>query len=137
MPIQKRALATSSLTVGPAGIYRFSIPGDGNCLFRAVCAQLGYSQTKHVRLHSMAVKWMRENKEHLLRSGLLDGDEEIEETAELGAWPGQAAIVALANIFSTNIALIQGGDKGDIDIQHITPFETPPEKTVVLEKEVI
>ena len=78
----------------------------------------------HPVLRKGAQKWMRENKTELLEWGLLDGEKEIEETGELGVWPGQAAIVALANILKVNIAVIQGGDKGDIDIQHICPFET-------------
>ena len=42
----------------------------------------------------------------------------------LGSWPGLAALVALANVLGVNIAVVQGGDTGGVDIQHIAPFET-------------
>ena len=106
------------------GLYRYRIPGDGNCLYRAVAWQLKFDQEKyHPLLRRVSVKWMREYAQELMASGLLDTIEEIEETDKLGTWPGQAAIVSLANIFGINIAIVQGGDKGDIDIQHIAPFE--------------
>ena len=53
---------------------------------------------------------------------------EVEDTARLGGWPGQAALVAVANIFSINVAVLQGGDKGNLDIQHISPFQTESEE---------
>ncbi len=107
------------------GLYRYNIPGDGNCLFRAVARQMGFGQDGYHRiLRRVTGRWMRQHTEQLMASGLLDGPEEVDETELEGAWPGQAAIIALANIFSINIAVIQGGDHGDIDIQHISPFET-------------
>ena len=108
------------------GLYRYRIPTDGNCLFRAVASQLKLDQERyHPVLRKAAVKWMQANAEELIVGGMLDNLEEIDAASELGAWAGQAAIIALANIFSINIAVVQGGDKGDIDIQHISPFETP------------
>ena len=110
------------------GLYRFAIPGDGNCLFRAVASQLKFGQESyHPLLRQAAVGWMHEHAEDLIGCGLLDSKDEIKETERLGAWPGQAAVVALANIFAINIVVIQGGDKGFLDIQHISPFETPAE----------
>ena len=53
----------------------------------------------------------------------MDDTQEVEDTARLGGWPGQAALVAIANIFSINIAVLQGGDQGNLDIQHISPFQ--------------
>ena len=115
---QDKALATM-------GLYRFRIPGDGNCLFRAIASQLKLDQERyHPVLRKAAVKWMKANVEDLIANNMLDTVDEILEAAEDEAWAGQAAIVALANIFSINIAVIQGGDKGDIDIQHISPFES-------------
>ncbi len=108
------------------GLYRYRIPADGNCLFRAVASQLKLDQERyHPVLRKAAVKWMQANAEELIMGGMLDYLEEIDAASEPGAWAGQAAIVALANIFSINIAVVQGGDKGDIDIQHISPFESP------------
>ena len=107
------------------GLYRYRIPADGNCLFRAVASQLKLDQERyHPVLRKAAVKWMQANAEELIVGGMLDSLGEIEATSELGTWAGQAAIVALGNIFSINIAVVQGGDKGDIDIQHISPFES-------------
>ena len=107
------------------GLYRYRIPADGNCLFRAVASQLKLDQERyHPVLRKAAVKWMQANAEELIVGGMLDCLGEIEDASELGTWAGQAAIVALANIFSINIAVVQGGDKGDIDIQHISPFES-------------
>ena len=107
------------------GLYRYRIPADGNCLFRSVASQLKLDQERyHPVLRKAAVKWMQANAEELIVGGMLDCLGEIEAAGELGTWAGQAAIVALANIFSINIAVVQGGDKGDIDIQHISPFES-------------
>ena len=107
------------------GLYRYRIPADGNCLFRAVASQLKLDQERyHPVLRKAALKWMQANAEELIVGGMLDSLGEIEATSELGTWAGQAAIVALGNIFSINIAVVQGGDKGDIDIQHISPFES-------------
>ena len=53
----------------------------------------------------------------------------------LGSWVGQAALVALSNVLGVNIAVVQGGDTGEVDIQHITPFEThdeSPRRSIVL-----
>ena len=107
------------------GLYRYKIPGDGNCLFRAVASQLRLDQDKyHKVLRQAAAKWMAQHGEELLASGLLDNMQEVMDTAQLNHWPGQAALVALANALGLNIAIIQGGDQGTIDIQHITPLET-------------
>ena len=105
------------------GLYRFRIPEDGNCLFRAVAAQLGLEQeSAHPKLRKEAFKWMMEHAEELLAYGLVDSFDEITESSKIGVWPGQAALVALANVKNLNIAIIQGGDRGHIDIQHISPF---------------
>ena len=107
------------------GLHRYRIAGDGNCLFRAVAWQLKLDQDEyHPVLREVAAKWMRNHKTELMDWGLLDDGNEITDTEKLGVWPGQAAIVALSNILRANVAVIQGGDKGDIDIQHISPFET-------------
>ena len=111
--------------LGTLGLYRYKIPGDGNCMFRAVSAQLRLDQEKfHPRLRAAAWRWMVSHTEALLAEGLLDNEQEVEDTRHLNHWPGQAALVAMANILNINIAVIQGGDQGNIDIQHITPFET-------------
>lgn len=118
---QDHALAT-------LGLYRYKIPGDGNCMFRAVASQLNLDQEKyHSLLRQVAVKWMRQHIEELLGAGLLDCEQDIDDMVMDGSWPNQAALVALSNVLSTNIAIIQGGDKGSIDIQHITPITPPPE----------
>ena len=49
---------------------------------------------------------------------------QVRQMRLLGSWPGLAALVALANVLGVNIAVVQGGDTGGLDIQHIAPFET-------------
>ena len=49
---------------------------------------------------------------------------QVRQMRLLGSWPGLAALVALANVLGINIAVVQGGDTGGVDIQHIAPFET-------------
>ncbi len=94
-------------------------------MFRAIAAQLGQNQEKmYPLLRKSAVKWMCNHEEELLAGGLLDCPGEAEEYSKDGVWANQAALVALANVLDINIAVIQGGDRGVIDIQHITPFET-------------
>ena len=51
---------------------------------------------------------------------------------QLGTWQGQAALVALANVLGVNIAVVQGGDKGDVDIQHIKPHDKSPHSNIML-----
>ena len=51
---------------------------------------------------------------------------------QLGTWQGQAALVALANVLGVNIAVVQGGDKGEVDIQHITPQDKAPHSNIML-----
>ena len=112
-------------------LYRYKIPGDGNCMFRAIASQLEsdrITQADHPRLRQKTVLWMQDHADELLAAGLLDSLDEIHETSKNGWWPSQAALVAMANILKVNIAVVQGGDKGDIDIQHFTPFDTPADK---------
>jgi hypothetical protein len=109
--------------MGKLGMHRFCIPEDGNCMFRAIAAQLGLEQQQaHPQLRREATRWMEENAEHLLAAGLMDDVAEITSTAKAGAWPGQAALTALANRRNINIDIIHGGDSGGIDTQHIVPF---------------
>ena len=106
-------------------LYRYLIPEDGNCLFRAVASQLNLDQDKHHPvLRQKAAKWMREHVDDLLASGLLDDVKEIVDTEHLGGWAGQAALVALTNIYGITVSVLHGGDNGNIDLQYITPFET-------------
>jgi len=51
---------------------------------------------------------------------------------QLGTWQGHAALVALANVLNVNIAVVQGGDKGDVDIQHIKPHDKSPHNNIML-----
>jgi hypothetical protein len=113
--------------LGDIGLYRFLIPEDGNCLFRAIASQLNLEQeSAHRELRQEAVRWMREHAEELLAYGLVDNLDEISESGKVGVWPGQAAIVAIANVRGLTIAIVQGGDKGPIDFQHIAPFDDLP-----------
>jgi hypothetical protein len=118
---------TQDKALADIGLYRFLIPEDGNCLFRAIASQLNLEQeSAHRELRQEAVRWMRQHAEELLAYGLVDNFDEISESGKVGVWPGQAAIVAIANVRSLNIAIVQGGDKGPIDFQHIAPFDDLP-----------
>lgn len=48
------------------GKYRFKIPEDGNCLFRAVGSQLPTGQEGHLNLRKEACKWLQD---HTLKLG--------------------------------------------------------------------
>lgn len=115
------------------GLHRYKIPEDGNCMFRAVASQLDRDQDKsHPFLREAASEWAADHIEELLANGLLDSIDEVQQMQQLGTWQGQAALVALANVFNVNIAVVQGGDKGDVDIQHITPHDKSPRRNIVL-----
>ena len=103
-------------------LFRFKIPEDGNCLFRAVSSQLYLNQEAHSKLRNDAANWMRTHADELEASGLVDNDrKEIDETASEGGWGGQAALVALSNLLGISIFVHLGGDKGKFEMQEISP----------------
>ena len=70
---QKQDVALRTL-----GLYRYKIPEDGNCMFRAVASQMKRDQDKnHPLLREEASNWAAEHIEELLANGLLDSIEEV------------------------------------------------------------
>ena len=103
-------------------LFRFKIPEDGNCLFRAVSSQLYLNQEAHSKLRNDAANWKCTQADELEASGPVDNDrKEIDETASEGEWGGQAALVALSNLLGISIFVHLGGDKGKFEMQEISP----------------
>ena len=113
--VQDAALAT-------IGLYRYHIPGDGNCLFRAVASQLNIEQDIHQVLRDASTKWLRQNLDFLLAENLMDLTE-LEET-EAGGWGSNASLWALANVFSVNIQLYVGARVAENEIEVMRPLFT-------------
>ena len=110
-------------TMAILGLFRFKIPEDGNCLFRAVAEGLGLKQESHTQLRNEAHKWMVANANMLIENGLIDNLEELKKSAEIGFWCGSEALTALANVRKLNIAVVLGGDEGQMHIEHFKPLD--------------
>ena len=128
----EKARLNQDKTLNSLGLYRFKIVGDGNCMFRAIGSQLHKNQSKHNELRREAVEWMKTHIDQLIAGNLVDSENDIIEIAEEGVWAGQATLVALANILNVNIAIIYGGDQGNIDIQHISPDDSTKVKKGIM-----
>lgn len=104
------------------GLFRFKIPEDGNCLFRAIAQQLGLPQDYHSTLRKECIKWLYENEQILVSNNLLE-ENEIREYASDGQWAGFGALTAICNLHSVQIILLAGNDVTQSP-QMIKPYES-------------
>ena len=81
------------------------IPGDGNCLFRAIAQGLSMGDHEHMVLRTAAVNYLRSNRQRFetYNDSGESWDEFIDHLGQEGQWAGERAIVALSELFSLNI----------------------------------
>lgn len=94
------------------GLQRIKIPGDGNCLFHALCLLIG-GYGSHDLLRQQIVEWIT-YKDHDLRKRIIGGLQEHEtldtflrDLSKDGNCGGEEVIQAAANIFKIKISVIQ------------------------------
>ncbi|KAK6630193.1 hypothetical protein RUM43_004953 [Polyplax serrata] len=94
---------------------RFSIVGDGNCLFRAVSLYLYGTQEYHMMLRYKAVNYLREHwrdvKNHLVidRERLRDEDRYCTEMETYGTHGTSVECFALSEILQRNVVIYLQG----------------------------
>ena len=114
-------------------LYRYRIPGDGNCLFRAVAFLLKLNQDQsHSCLREAVVCWMKVHVQELINKHLIESEDEIESISKIGSWPGVACVASLANMLGVNINVYFGGDEGPVDIQCFQPEKENASETLKL-----
>lgn len=124
-------LASFSVQLNKLGLQLRSIPGDGNCLFRALGDQLDGSERSHYKHRLDVVKFMSENRADF--EPFVEDDIPFERHVEClgcpGTYAGNDAIVAFARLHQLTVVIhqlnspiweINGTDKPNSKQVHIS-----------------
>ena len=96
-------------------VIRKNVKGDGNCQFRAVLNQIGYTNDDehYVELRKRACGWLRNNKRFVLKGGQIisdcvDGDwfKYVKKMEKDAVWGTEITLIALANVLNITIEVI-------------------------------
>ena len=84
------------------GLHIKNIPGDGNCLFRALGDQLDGSSEDHLHHRAAVVEYMRQNRQDFLPFVEDDKnfDSRLSRLSETGTYGGNQCIVAFSRLHS-------------------------------------
>ncbi|MFH4976550.1 hypothetical protein AB6A40_003259 [Gnathostoma spinigerum] len=93
-------LATLGLTLR-------DIPGDGNCLFRALGDQLDGHSMNHVKHRMDTVRYMIANRSHFEPFIDVPFDRYMDNLSQPGTYAGHEALVAFARLHGVNIIIHQ------------------------------
>jgi len=97
--------------LAPLGLQVREIPGDGNCLFRAVCDQLEGNSRNHMEYRANTVEYMKHFRDDF--EPFVEDDVPFDRhTANLrksGTFAGNDALVALARYLKISIVIHQSG----------------------------
>ncbi|XP_020608262.1 OTU domain-containing protein 3-like isoform X2 [Orbicella faveolata] len=85
------------------------IPGDGNCLFRALGDQIEGEHTSHARHRRETVKYMRDHRSDFepFMEDNVSFDKHLEQLSKLSTYGGNDSIVAFARNHGVNIVIHQ------------------------------
>lgn len=85
------------------------IPGDGNCLFRALGDQIEGDHTSHARHRRETVKYMRDHRSDFepFMEDNVSFDKHLEQLSKLSTYGGNDSIVAFARNHGVNIVIHQ------------------------------
>lgn len=85
------------------------IPGDGNCLFRALGDQIEGDHTSHLRHRRETVKYMRDHRSDFepFMEDNISFDKHLQELSKLSTHGGNDSIVAFARNHGVNIVIHQ------------------------------
>ncbi|XP_041377611.1 OTU domain-containing protein 3-like [Gigantopelta aegis] len=104
-----------SIQLKKMGLQLRDIPGDGNCLFRALGDQLEGHSRNHYKHRLDVVRYMQENRVDF--EPFIEDDVpflvHIQNLKKLGTYAGNDAIVAFARLHSVNIVIHQ------LDAKHL------------------
>ncbi|XP_064385144.1 OTU domain-containing protein 3-like isoform X3 [Halichondria panicea] len=91
------------------GLTLRDVPGDGNCLFRALALQLGDRLLSHTQLRRDVVQYMREHRDDFepFIEDQTPFEQYVTELARDCEFAGNDAIVAFARAYSTNVVIHQ------------------------------
>lgn len=85
------------------------IPGDGNCLFRALGDQIEGEHTSHARHRRETVRYMRDHRSDFepFMEDNVSFDKHLEQLSKLSTYGGNDSIVAFAHNHGVNIVIHQ------------------------------
>ena len=116
--------SAAELLAARDGLHPINVPGDGACLFRAVCISESGSDANHLTLRAAAIDYMRDNPEQFTQFGDLDPDEMLpfdkyllkisRPTQEVGEF----VLSAIASILMKDIRVYYGDGKPRVYCPH-------------------
>ncbi|VDD96332.1 unnamed protein product [Enterobius vermicularis] len=89
------------------GLTLRDIPGDGNCLFRALGDQLEGHSRNHLKHRADTVRYMIANRKHFEPFIDIPFERYTESLGRSGTYAGQDALVAFAKLHKVNIVIHQ------------------------------
>ncbi|XP_075047719.1 OTU domain-containing protein 3 [Mixophyes fleayi] len=112
------------------GLRLREVPGDGNCLFRALGDQLEGHSRNHLKLRQETVNYMVKHREDFepFVEDEVPFDRHVSNLAQSGTFAGNDAIVAFARCSNVNVVIhqlnnplwqIRGSDKSNVRELHI------------------
>ena len=95
--------------LGTLGLTLKQIPGDGNCLFRALGDQLHGNSNDHFLYRTKVVNYMRQNREDFepFVEDDISFDSHLSSLAESGTFAGNDSIVAFARLHDITVVIHQ------------------------------
>lgn len=93
--------------LGSYGLTLRDIPGDGNCLFRALGDQLEGHSMNHLKHRMDTVRYMIAHRGHFEPFIDVPFDRYVDNLSRAGTYAGQDALVAFARLHKVNIVIHQ------------------------------
>ena len=95
--------------LGTLGLTLKQIPGDGNCLFRALGDQLHGNSNDHFLYRTKVVNYMKQNRQDFepFVEDDLSFDSHLSSLAESGTFAGNDSIVAFARLHNITVVIHQ------------------------------
>eukprot|EP00518_Triparma_eleuthera_P023386 CAMPEP_0197549124 /NCGR_PEP_ID=MMETSP1320-20131121/3095_1 /TAXON_ID=91990 /ORGANISM="Bolidomonas sp., Strain RCC2347" /LENGTH=342 /DNA_ID=CAMNT_0043109289 /DNA_START=23 /DNA_END=1051 /DNA_ORIENTATION=+ len=113
----------------PAHLELVAVPGDGNCLFRALALQIFGDQSFHTELRAKAVAFMERNREAFESFvGVVGGEnweEYLERKARDGVYGNNIEIQAISELFNRPIYIFTPTSSTPINTFH-SDYTDPP-----------
>lgn len=116
------------------GFKHVAIPGDGNCLFRAVCMSLYGSDDSHLELRRVVAQYLRLNSEFFrpFITGIVE--RYIQTLEENGSWAGDIELQILSEIYDCPVEIYTTSNKAIKVFNEAADEHTEPIRLLYLQR---
>jgi len=101
----KQYLSVPKIILDPGTYNIIKCKGDGNCLFRAVAAQIFKNQEKHYMVRKVVAEYIKKHKSNFSEFIDENFDEYVRKLSENKFWGGDVELQAISEIYAKKIEI--------------------------------